>query len=185
MKLFGTEVQNNSKVTTLESRLCVHKVPGREMLPMERGSLCPATSWVLPVPCHPHLGHSSAAAFAPRPSHLPNERPSTNRVVLSRLCTLFIVGVWNLSAACELRWLLFLLYLLHSGEGNTSESRCLDLELGRMRPALLFAQKLSSAHLCSLSIPFLICIELFCFCKINWCFSRPFNKYYGPNSDLM
>lgn len=47
-----------------------------------------------------------------------------------------------------------------------------------------FAQKLGSVHLFSL-LPFLIYIRLLCSFKINWCFSEPFYKYYGPNSDLV
>lgn len=88
---------------------------------------------------------------APRPSHVPNGRPSTNRIALSHLCTLFIIRVWNLDAACELRGHNFLPYLLHYWSKYVWNQMARPVARQVMAS---FAQKLGSVHLFSLSTPF-------------------------------
>lgn len=110
----------------------------------------PGHSW---CPATPVQVATLLQCFALHPSHLPNKRLRTNRIVLLHLCTLFITRVWNLGASCELRVFFTLLGILMLT--NYVWNQMVRPRGGQAVTRLLFALKLSSVCCCSLSTPFL------------------------------
>lgn len=131
----------------------------------------------MPLPTAPHCAELSCTSHC-------SEGPRANSAALSHPPTLFISTVWNLGAACELIWPTFYFTSVLPLRKRIQNKM---VRPGAMWSLIRTAFCAQTQFCTSVWPPFCfsICSRLPCTCRINRGFSGPFNKCYGPHSDLM